>query len=341
VSIYFLLSFVVKLLFFMLSENLSQKLGFKGMIRLSSIPFFLFVISLLIIPYFKFALLFSAIFWGAEIAMFWWGYHGYFVKSGDSSHFGESIGEVGLLETVVAILTPILGAGLIVLYGFNSLFITAFFFMALALFLIGRNHDKKQQRDILVGDVINLVKKHKFKSLAYAGTAGEGVIYAIFWPIFLHIVMGGYLSLGSIVSVSGLIAALLAVAVGRWTDTKGTKNVLSVGTPIVTSSWIIRFLSRTPVFFVVADTMWRFGQSMVGLPLNVLTYKKALDGNGVARAILFREIALSFGGIVAVSMSAVLFLADMRLEYVFLLAVIFSIFPLLSTLKGELDYKND
>ena len=80
---------------------------------------------------------------------------------------------------------------------------------------------------------------------------------------------------------------------------------------------------------------------MVGLPLSVLTYKKALDGSGTATAMLFREIALAVGGITAVVLSVVVFLAGAKLEYVFLLAVIFSIFPLMATIKGELEFKND
>ena len=279
----------------------------------------------------------SALFSGMHSGLFWWGYNGYFVKSANKNHFGESLGEVNILETVAAVATPLIGGMIIVAFSFNILFLMSILFIVMSSVLLGKDHDKRQKRDIKFSQVLDLMQKHSKSAVAYVGSSVEGTIALVVWPIYLFLFFNGFIKLGFVVSISALVAALFSLLIGKWADSKHTKQLVAFGAPIVTSSWIIRFLSFTPLFFIVADSMWQFGQRMVGLPLNALSYKKALDHEGSAAAILFREAALALGAIIALSMLCALFYFGYDIRASFILAAVFSILPLLSVLRGSIN----
>jgi predicted MFS family arabinose efflux permease len=176
---YYLLMAIVKFIVTPLSENLSQKIGFKGIIWASAIPFFLFIPGIVYAKNVPSLLIISSILFGIHSAFYWWGYHGYFVKTADRKHFGRSVGEARLLETIASVITPFAGAIITSFFGFTALFVTTAVVVYISLLLLGRYHDKKQKRDVKYVDVLKLIKSHKSVSLAYVGYGGEFVVYSV------------------------------------------------------------------------------------------------------------------------------------------------------------------
>lgn len=337
---YYFIAFFVRLLAYIYSENLSQIVGFKGMIRLSFIPFVLFLPALFFAARIPAMLSVAAVLWGIHAGFFWWGYHGYFVKSGEKGRYGEDIGKASVLETVALVVTPAFGAFVVSLFGFGTLFILSAIFMVFSLILLGKDHDKKQKIDIEFREVINLVKSHRSISLAYAGSGTEGVLYYIVWPLFLFLFFGQVISLGAVLSASALIAAVFGMITGRWDDKRGERTIISYGVPLITASWLLRILARSMSIFIIADSLWNFGQRMVGLPLNALTYNKAVEGSS-ARAILFRETAMLIGILISILLIIVWLLIGGGLMGSFLLAAIASTLPLIAVYKKRLHDTND
>lgn len=338
ILLFYVLVILTKIFSLAFSENLSQKTGFKGIIWASSVPFVLFIFSLIFATSQPFLLVLAAIFWGTHAGFFWWGYHGYFIKGGDDDHFGLNIGEAGFLETIVAVIFPFLGALIVRFLGFNFLYIFAGVFMGIALLLLGKNHERRQRRDIKFSEVIALIRSHKSISLAYIGASAEGTLYAIIWPVFLFLFFGQVVSLGIIVSVAVFSAAIFSLALGRWVDKQGERKIISIGTPLVTLSWIIRIVKKSLLGFIVADSISNFGQRMVGLPLNALAYKKGIEG-GTARAILFKETSLAMGGLLSLGLLVVWMLYGGRLEDGFIIAAVLSTLPLIAVYKKRLKNK--
>ena len=282
----------------------------------------------------------SAILWGAHAGFFWWGYHGYFIKEGDRRHFVRSIGEAGLLQTAASVFSPLLGALIASLFGFSILFLLAGVFMLFTLLILGRDHDRRQRRDIKFQEVFDLVKTHPSISLAYIGSSAEGILYSVAWPLFLFLFFGQVMSLGIIVSSASLIAALFALIVGSWVDKQGERRVVSSGVPLVFASWILRLLGRSLGFFIAADSLWNFGQRMIGLPLNALTYKKAIEGKSTGRAILFRETTLTIGSVFSLLLLLLWVSLGGCLSGAFVLAALFSLFPLIAVIGKGLPLDN-
>lgn len=86
---------------------------------------------------------------------------------------------------------------------------------------------------------------------------------------------------------------------------------------------------------MVADTVRNFGQRMVSVPLNALSYKKALEAES-AKAILFYETTQIIGVVTALVILIVLVLVGGSLKAGFIIAFFFSLLPMLSVYKKRL-----
>ncbi len=335
---YFFLGGGVKLITFTISENLSQKIGFKHIIWASGIPFLIFIPAIIFASTYPYLLILAGISWGVHAGFFWWGYHGYFVKTEEKEHFGQSVGEANFLETTASVLAPISGALITNYLGFTPLFILSAAFLAASLVFLGKDHEKRQKRDIKFSEVLALIKKHKYISLSYIGSSAEGIIYTDIWPLFLFLFFGQVISLGAIVSAASLMAAGFSVALGGWVDRQGERRIVAVGAPLTTLAWILRILNKTFPFFVIADSIENFGARMVALPLNALTYKKAAEAEA-AKAILFRETTLIIGAFIAILVLMVWISMGGNLAGSFILGAVFSTFPLLAIFKRKIHGK--
>jgi len=337
---YYFLSFLIKILTQIVAEDLSRKIGFKEVIRFSLPPFLFFVISLLFAAEFPVLFLVAAIFSGVHMGLFWWGYHGYFVKKGEKRHYGRTIGEVDFLQTVVGIVTPFLGSLVTLYFGFPVLFILAVIFMSFSILLLGKGSKTRQFHDVAFFDVLKTIAAHKSISLAYIGMAGEGVISGIIWPMFLYLFFGKLIDLGLIVTLSALIAAIFAMVIGEWADRIGERKIVKLGTPVLFFSWVIRQISFSFVSFVFADSMRNFGRRMIAMPLAALSYKKARDG-GSAKAILFYEITQTIGLLLAIFLVSLTVLIRPDLSLSFTVASFLSLLPIVAVFKKRLVNANE
>jgi len=345
VLFYFLILFIFKIGMMIISEDLSRRVGFKTTIWLSAVPFLLFLPTIINSPKYPILLIFAAAFWGMHAGLYWWGYHGYFIKTGDRKHFGEGIGEANLFETIASVITPVGGAIIARYFGFNSLFIFSGFWMILSVAFLGREHDKKQRRDIDFKEVIKLVIKLKTVSLAYMGLNAEYFLYGTMWPLFIFLFFGKILSTGAIISLASLIAALFSVGIGRLSDRKKDRKIIALGSPLIALSWFFRTLTRHIPMLVLADSIENFGQIMVKVPLNALSYKKAVEAES-AKAILFRETAMTLGSIGAITILILWifigrliepnFLIDESFQAIGFIAAVSSLLPLIAIYKHRI-----
>jgi len=335
---HYLLMFVSKFITLPISENLSQKIGFKGMILASAIPFFVYIPSMILAKSFPYLFIISAISFGIHSGFFWWGYHGYFTKTAEKYHLGRRVGESRLFETIASVITPFIGALIINFLGFTALFITSAVVVIVSLLLLGKDHDKRQKRDVRFFDVLKLVRKHKSVSLAYVGYGGEYIMYSAVWPLFLFLFFGQVISLGAIVSLSSLTAAAFAIFVGDWVDKQGERKAVSIGSPLVIISWIVRATGGSILPFVFADSIWNFGQRLVSIPLDALAYRKAQEAES-AKAILFRMITVNAGVIVGLFLISVWVFFTGNLKGSFVIAAFIGALPLVAVFKKRIHDK--
>lgn len=329
VFIYFLSLYGCKFISNLLAEELSLKLGLKRQIYFGLFSLSLCLLILFLSLKYPFLLFLASPFWGFSAGFYWFGRHGLIVKTGRMREFGKELGMVEVIRTLLLLGVPFLGGILINWAGYPALFGTSLFFVILAAFSIRPSKEEKTHYDTSLAEVLDLFKTHKKVVLAYIGNSVGTTIYGIAIPLYLFLILKKELSLGEFFSLSMILVALINLIVGRWIDIKGKRGVLTFGSLISSLVWVGRWLTSNIAGLFVIDIADRLTAGMTALPLEVLTFEKALDGRSTGRAILFREIALLIGAIFACVLLMILALLGMELRYSFLLAAIFSLTPIL------------
>lgn len=325
---YFLLIYLAKLFTMPLAENTSFRVGYRRTLIFSIIPFFLFVGLLVLSQSYPILLVLVGIFWGIHAALFWFGYHGLFVKRGDYEHFGKQTGLSQALYIAIGVVTPILGGLIILRFGYPALFLVAGAIFALGVMIALLSKEIKPHHDARIVNVIQLFKTHKKVMAGYFGWGLESALYSTIWPVFLFLLVGKILSFGEIISAAVLVAAIITYLVGLVVDRMGVKEVISLGSIIGFLTWVIRAIVRAPLAIVGVDGAYRVTEQMLHIPLSVRSYQKAITG-GTGQALYFMEISLGLGAATGLLIAAVMVFLNLPLWTTFLLASLGILAPIL------------
>lgn len=334
VFIFFLTIYGCKFIANLFAEELTLRLGLKKQIYFG-LTFLIVSLSVLFLSLKWPLLLFLASpFWGFSIGFYWFGRHGLMVKTGREKAFGKELGMVEMMRTILLMGTPFLGGLMINLAGYKALFGASLFFVVLAGLSLQPMKDKKTRHDTSLAEVLSLFRTHKRMVLAYLGNSVAGTIYTITIPLYLFLILKQELSLGEFFSLSMILVALINLIVGRWVDIRGKRGLLAFGSLASSLVWLGRWLTRNIFGLFALDVADYVTAGMTAIPLGVLTYEKALDGHSTGRAILFREVALTAGAIIACLFLVGLALLGIELKYSFLAAAFFSLLPILIAKKS-------
>ena len=335
VFIFFLSFYGSKFISNLLAEELSLKLGLKRQIYFG---LFFLVFSLFFLVFslrWPLWLFLASPFWGLATGFYWFGRHGLMVKIGREKAFGKEIGMAGAVTTILLLGVPFFGGVLINFAGYKALFLGCLLFVFLSALAIKTIKEKKTHYDTSCAEVLRLFKTHKKMFLAYLGDSAGGTIYSVVIPLYLFLILKKELALGEFFSLSMILVALIDLMIGRWVDVKGKREVIGFGAIVSFLVWLGRMLSRSIGVLFVFDILDRITAGMTGIPLSVLSYEKALDGHSTGRAVLFREMAIVSGSILACFLLLVLALLGIELKFSFLAAALFSLLPLTILVKNE------
>lgn len=332
---FYIILFISKIFALVMSENLSQKMGYKHIIRLSFIPFLACIPFIILIKQNIFFGVLAALLWGIDAGMYWWGYHGYFIKNSMKGRWGKEIGGFEFMLTLPRILTPLSGAIIVSIFGFNALFVLVAVFMLLAMVLLGKGADAPQKVDVRASEVLKVMWNRKSVSAAYMGQGADALFHTIFWPMFLFILFGQVLTVGTIFSGAVLFSAMVALITGIWIDKRGIRQIIATSSLIISLTWLVKFVVSTVGAIVFLDTASRIANKMAAVSLDGQTYKKAMEKN-ISQALLFRELNLAFGYLSAAIGVGIISFIDPSLRSVTLLASLMTLLPQFAVINKKI-----
>ena len=330
VFIYFLCVYGFKFISNLFAEELSLRIGLKKQIHLGLI---FSVISLSILFFslkWPLLLFLASPFWGIATGFYWFGCHGMMVKLGDGAAFGKELGILGLISTLFLLGVPFFGGVLIGWAGYQALFMAALIFMLLSTLSILSMKEEKTRHDTCVTEVFQLFKAHKRAFLAYVGDTMGTVIYAIVIPLYLFLILGKELSLGEFFSLSMVVVATINLFIGRWVDVRGKRGLIVYGSILQVLVWSARMLTKGIGILFTLDIFDRVTGGMVGIPLNVISYEKAIEDHSTGRAVLFRELAITIGGILTCGLLIIWAWLEIDLRWTFIIGALSSLLPILT-----------
>jgi MFS family permease len=329
VFIYFLCVYGFKFISNLFAEELSLRLGLKKQIYFGLI-FSVISLSILFLSLkWPFLLFLASPFWGLSTGFYWFGCHGMMVKLGDGAAFGKELGLLSSISLLFLLGAPFLGGVLIGWIGYQALFAAALIFMALSFLSLWSLKEEKTRHDTCLTEIFQLFRAHRRAFLAYVGDTMGATIYAIVIPLYLFLILGKELSLGEFFSLSMVVVAAINLLIGRWVDVRGKKGLIVYGSILQVLVWSARMLTKGVGLWFTLDIFDRVTGGMVGIPMNVMSYEKAIEDHSTGRAVLFRELAITIGGILTCGLLVIWAWLGIDLKWTFIIGAISSLLPIL------------
>lgn len=326
---FFLIFYIFKLFGTSLAENLSLKIGLKKQIVFGQLLGALALGAFLGSANKDAFLWLASLFWGLSAGFFWFGWHGLLAKDGYLGEYGRALGSAAAIETIFLVSTPLLGGILVSQFGYQALFAGALGFLLLGFSTPAFLSEHKTHKDVTFKEILKLFLTHKKMFLTYFSHGAIEALYSVAFILYLFVILKQEMTLGIFFSLSMILAALTNLLAGKWVDARGKKSLVVFGSCFASIVWLGRFLIKNITSLFILDILYRIALGMLGIPLGVLSYEKAMDGGSTGRAILFRETAITFGSIFVCVLLAVFALIGLELRFSFLAGVIFSLFSLL------------
>ena len=256
--------------------------------------------------------------------MFYWpAYHAGFAKFSDSGEEGREIGTVNGVTALVYIVGPALAGFIVLDWGYGALFLMAsiIFLLSNVPTLITKEIFEAKSFSYTQAYKELFAKENRRSFFAYLGFAEEFVVM-ILWPIFISLIVVNVFDLGLLVAGATLITVLITLYLGRLSDSKSKHLLLTLGSSFYSLAWFIRLfiVNQLGVFFV--DTMSRLSKNMVMVPLTTITYERAKDKHSVMSGVIFFEMSLVIGKVLAmlIILALLFFIGDeifvMKLAFV-------------------------
>jgi MFS family permease len=293
-----------------------------------SIPFYVLYWAALFLSQHNFWLLYLApLFFAIQKSLFWPAFH---ASVSRFSQEGQEAREFSLIYSLMhfaQIVGPFLGGWLSARYGFGAMFFVAaviFFASSAPLFLSKEEFVVKvyQYRDTWV-----LFRTLRRQFWGYVGF-GEELLLLTIWPIFLFLAVGDFGKLGGYISATTLVATLIVVYVGKFTDTHPKHQLLRRATVVYMLVWLSRLFVSATGGVLVVDAISRAMKNIVFIPTTAITYLKARQTHILPHAVFFEQ-SLSVGKLSAALIGAGVFTITGSFPALFILAALYTLFYLL------------
>jgi len=330
---FFLILTFAKTIGLFLAQQLALKFGLKAQMILGNFLTALCFVSFYLSKTEPFFLWLAAIYWGLAIGFFWFGRHGLIINLSYHQRFGQVLGTSLTFDTAFNLFLPLLGGVIITEFGYNTLFLVSLLLVLLSMMVFTPLEDKALNGETTLGEIIKLYLTHKRMALAYLSIGFLDAVYSEGLIIFVFLNIKKEIHLGIFLTLSMILTAMFCYYVCVRLDRESKKKFIVPGSLIYCFAWIGRFFSQTYLPLFVFDVIGGIGGALVGYPMEILSYQKAVEGKSASRAILFRELAIASGTVLGLLLLTYLIVLRLSIRYAFMLAAVFALFRLLIVKK--------
>ncbi len=289
-----------------LGAKFARKKGYELGLFIGTFLYIAFYVSLFMIAWYPILFYISPVIYALQKMFYWPSYHADFARFTDDKEEGREISAMTVASSLVYIVGPILAGFIIYEWGYGALFTLAsiIFLSSNIATLITKEKFKPAGFSYKDAYKVLFSKENRQAFWAYAGY-GEELIVLVVWPVFISIVISNMFDLGMIVTLATLVTTVVVLYIGKLSDSKNKRKILSLGSVFYSLAWFFRIfvVNTVGVFFV--DTMSRLGKNVVAIPLVALTYEQAKDveshkKRSVMSRVVFFEMSLVMGKLLAI-----------------------------------------
>ena len=263
---------------------------------------------------------------GLESALFWIPYNIFTVRKTESGSMGSSLAFMQNVGSVVGILTPGVAALVIVIYGYNLLFVIAAIFIALSLVPVLALRKEKVSFEFSWRAVKEIASKNKsFIIPEILDNLGQDA--QIIWTLYIFITALTILDIGFLGVLVGIIGIFVTYSTGRLIDQWDVQAVVRFGAMSATVLWIASYFvaiyDPSPLMLYAVTALRGFAIGIFATSYATLMFNRARAAD--AQFLVLREVPTIFGRVV-LFLATLFFISIGHIELTFLLVAALSLY---------------
>lgn len=311
IAFFYLLLFLSVVISLPFSAKVISKFGTKHSMMFSVPIIVIGYLFLLFIGSNPLYFYFAAFFLGAELAFFWPAFHIDAALHGRKKSTGKKSALIFAISLFPSIIGPLIGALTINYLGFTTLFIIAILLLIISSIPLFISRETFAKTDFQIKDFF--VKDHLKFFFEYFAEGINSMVKGVFWPLFIFLILGGYISLGIYATFTGIIITAIILLFGEISD-EGKKKYL-----LIKISAFSKTILATLMFFVTSvfqvyfvGTLNSIATYGISIPMLAKSYKQAKKEKTM-EFILFRELSLIAGRIFVILL--VMVFASLKISF--------------------------
>jgi MFS family permease len=258
-----------------------------------------------------------------EKSLYWPGFHAVVSRYADREQKGREFSFIYAIVNIAQMLGPFFGGYMLQKFGPSPAFFAASLIYVSSAVPLLINREIFVPKLYKFRDTWELYKAFPKKFLGYMGF-GEELIVLTVWPIYVFIVVRGYENTGILATGASLAAAIMALVIGKITDSYTKRVLLKVGALLLSISAFLKITARSFLDAFLVDTAGRTTKDVVFIPLSTLTYLRAEATHILPYAVFFEQ-SLSIGKLLACLLGILIFTLTGSFTALFVLAGLFSL----------------
>lgn len=326
-SLYYLATYTLSLLFiFFLARDLNR-FGFKKALQISTLVGAIYYLSIFLLKEDNYLfimpiMIFSIALWRF---LYWVPYNIDFAKFTSKEDRGKGVGFVEATLSLVGIVTPIIAGWVVLKLGFNVLFLIGVVIFLVSYFPLIKLPKTREKFTWKNSQFFRKICEKKNRKLAWFFflDGAEGVLAVFVWPIFIYeLLEGNYLEIGAISSLVVLFTIFLQLLAGKITDKKRNKFI-ETGGFLYALGWFLKIFAITAFHVFIFDAFHRFMKVFYRIPLDTLVFETAFNQKHLIDEFnLFRQFYLGLGRIAMTILVLILSIFITSINWIFGLGVV-------------------
>lgn len=323
--VFYIFYFVFLVVGYIVGAIYGHTVGLKRIVILS-IPFYLaYYLLLYSLQELAIPLFILGVIIGIGEGFFWISYNTNFARFSDRRHRGEEVNLIYVIASLIGIFGPFVGGALLSFMDFYVLFVIIILLLIFSVFPLLDIDDQKHKNKVTFKSIFNDRNYPHSYRLFLSGIRHD--VGAIFWPIFIFLIVVEYFSLGAIISVASMFSSFAVWLIGRKIDKVNKEMVYRYSSVIHGLISIAKTFIRTVmgVFNVAILSMVSYGSAETAF--EAIAFNNANKTRNVVSYFIYREIMLSLGRIfllIVLLFSGLELINNLKLS--FILLGVFSIF---------------
>ena len=335
VMITFLLHSLAQMTFSFPAAKFCSKYGAKKSMVLSTgllIIFYILLLQLHNVPVLVFVI---PIVYGISAAYYYIPFNALLTTGLDKGRVGKEYGTFSGLIRAAAVAGPIIGGILISVAGFATPFMIALVFLVLSLIPLLMSNDFPIKSRCSFSKEI---KRFDYRYLL--GFIGWGITVrsSNLWHIFIFFLLGSYVFVGGIGTLSWAVAILGTFIAGWAYDKIGLRYLFPISTVVGSVLVALRTFVSTAAQIIGLEIL--FSPTFISQQVahQSTFYKAARRSKEVLPYVLMREVMIHSGIILYTGAFAIIFLFTPRIEIAFIVAAFMNLFHLFAIRKKPLRF---